>query len=326
MDRPLNRVGTLAPNFTNVVPMLVRTRPARAGRAVWAVWVMRVLGLVACVLACVLAGCVDARAVRTFALQSAAVAQTGDVADLGPESVERSIELTADAAQAETLRSALSEAHRNAERTIALQKVVQAYMRALARLADDELIAFDAELLALTDAAAGVGIARDETVAASTRSVLNLLARAATDAYRRGKLAEVIVAADTPLSEILDALIQLAERGVIGLLEDESAKAESAFGVRAAEARSALPGPGAEAVARLVEDADRAHRRAQADRAALVRAYVAALREIKNAHAMLANDASASNGKELAAWLRPYLERIESLRAQIAEARLRAAR
>lgn len=278
----------------------------------------------ACLLLVVLPACVDTGAVRDFAKLSASVAATKDVAQLGPESIERSIGFALEPDQAAALNQTLEDAKRNAERTIALQRVVVEYMKAIGHLADDELIGFDSELLALSDAAAGVGAFRDEQTAQATRSIAQLIARAATDAYRRGKLAEVITQADEPLQHVLQTLITLAERGSLGLLNDETAAAKLSYGLREAQAGDGLAEPPAKALRSLLSESRAEHEKAQAARREVVRAYAASLREVQAAHAMLAQDAANATGKELSAWLRPYLARIETLHTELADARIKA--
>ncbi|MBX3386724.1 MAG: hypothetical protein KF768_09150 [Phycisphaeraceae bacterium] len=264
-------------------------------------------------LAATLSACVNVTAVRDFALHAAAVTQDATVSRLGPESVERSLALAHASPSADALRETLEAARRDSARAQAIQRIVTEYFLSVARLADDQRIEFDSELLAFTDAAAGVGVLRNQRDAAATRSILNLIARAATDAHRRARLAEVIRTADEPLAHLLDALTELAERGTLSALDDESALAELAFGTTEREARDSLEPARANHTASTLRTLRREHARTQEARSAFLRAHVAALREIREAHALLARDAATTGPRELAAFLRPHLERLETL-------------
>jgi len=112
----------------------------------------------------------------------------------------------------------LREAQR--ERLLALHLAVEEYMRALARLASDEVVDYDAQYDALGKAAQNANFA-DDAEAKAVKKVGGVLTRAVADGYRQKKLREIIGDANEPLQVILGRL-----RAIAASIADETENLE----------------------------------------------------------------------------------------------------
>lgn len=172
-----------------------------------------------CVL--LLVGCANLQAIRQFA-QSSTEAETyktivADFAEIPErEKYYRPTEQH-DAYDAnKKKRSAEQEA------LLSIQRVMAEYMKALAELADDELISFDKSVDSLTEGLKGLDVLNDSELLAFS-SITKLLTRAMTDGYRQRQLKLII----TKSNDHLKKLISRQEELILTYIDDLSAEKKS---------------------------------------------------------------------------------------------------
>ncbi len=170
-------------------------------------------------LALLATACADLSGIQRFAATSARSAEYTRLIDAyvtSPGHVARYA--------AEDRRAVLEEQtkRREAQRgdLLALHLAVEEYMRALARLASDEVVDYDAQYDALGKAAQGANFA-DDAQAEAMKKVGGVLTRAVADGYRQKKLREVIEEANEPLQVILGRL-----RAIAASIADETQNLE----------------------------------------------------------------------------------------------------
>lgn len=168
-----------------------------------------------------LSGCVNLSAVQEFgklSADSAGYTRLTDEYVSAPERM-RHYTLESDKPTLAELDRQASERQAQGARLKAYHRAVEDYMKALADLAGDSVVAYDPELGALIDSANKASALTAEQ-AAPLKAVSNLLAHAATDAYRQRKLSEVIEAGNPPLQSILKDLTLLVQ-AYSASIEDE---------------------------------------------------------------------------------------------------------
>lgn len=172
-----------------------------------------------CVL--LLVGCANLQAIRQFA-QSSTEAETyktivADFAEI-PER-EKYYSPTERHATFDVHKKKRSSEH---EAFLNIQRVIAEYMKALAELADDELVSFDKSVDSLTEGLKGLNALNDSEIQAFG-SITKLLTRAMTDGYRQRQLKFII----TESNSHLQILISRQKELVLTYIDNLSAEKTS---------------------------------------------------------------------------------------------------
>lgn len=165
---------------------------------------MRSTGLIRSGLAAVLlllAACTDLSAVREFSRQAANTAEYRGIVQRYASYGERRVRYGLPPID-------VGDRQAQAAGLLAMQDAITAYMGALGTLADDRVVAVNAN--PLVDAAAKAGVV--EPAASATVTALgDIILRAAAGRYRQSQIGDVIAAANPPVQDLTARLIRFAE-------------------------------------------------------------------------------------------------------------------
>lgn len=164
----------------------------------------------------VLGGCTDLTAVQKFAAISAdSAAYTGLVGEY--VAIQQQIARYAPREKARREAEEKSKARAaQVPELLALHSTVTEYMQALGALAADDLVNYDEQIDGLGAQVASAKFASQDTADAAGK-VAKLIARAATDAWRRGEIRNLIGASNEPLQVVVGAM----RTSVDGLLVEQ---------------------------------------------------------------------------------------------------------
>ena len=142
----------------------------------------------------------------------------------------------------------------------------------------------------------------------SVAKLSGLITRAFTQHYQRGKLIDLLRAADPHVAVVCQALETVLSKDYSGLLDEEERAMKRRY--------QRVSGGGNPATVLLLnraysEDLVEFQRRRIA-----ANAYAAALKQVRDGHHQLAIDAGRLNDKEIALALAPYISQIQTLVAQ----------
>jgi hypothetical protein len=157
-----------------------------------------------------LGGCANLGAVKDFASLSADGAAYTALSDDYIGSPERTMRHTLRKDEAQRAKLTAQGKTREAQR-VQLQLYHQTladYMDALGALAADEVTSYDGQIGPLADAAARNGVIASDK-AGLVKSLGNLLADAATNAYRQRELNQLIARGNTPLQGVIADMVRL---------------------------------------------------------------------------------------------------------------------
>jgi hypothetical protein len=197
---------------------------------------------------------------------------------------------------------------------LAANRALQQYLTALGAMADDRIVRFDPQLDALTRAVVATDEFPRERVEAVS-GLAKLLARAATDGYRRAQLRDAIAAADSDVAAITDGLVVAVERAYLLTLDNERAALDRFYVKVIKEGRAAQP-----LTALLVLERRDDRLATLRGRRVAAQAYVSALRSIARGHRRLYESRDKLRARELAAELADYAAAIEALASDMEKA------
>ena len=194
---------------------------------------------------------------------------------------------------------------------LAANRALQQYLGALAAMADDRVVRFDPQLDALARAVVATNEFPRERVEA-VGGLTALLARAATDGYRRAQLRDAIAEANDDVQAITDGLVLVVDRAYLLTLHNERAALDRFYVKAIKEGRTEEP-----LTALLVLERRDDRLATLRDRRLAAQAYVSALRSVARGHRRLYESRERLNARELLAELADYAVAIETLAADI---------
>jgi hypothetical protein len=170
-------------------------------------------------LALLASGCANLGAVREFASTSSDAAQYTQLVGTYVNTPTRLIRYEPESQRPVLARQA---AERTAQQQPLLlrQRLIQSYMDGLGQLADDGLTTYDTQLDNLGSALEAAKFA-DQSEAAALAAVSKLLATAATERWRQGKLVTMIERSDAPFQVVVGSLVSIVETGFVADLANE---------------------------------------------------------------------------------------------------------
>ncbi|HEY7302881.1 MAG TPA: hypothetical protein VH601_02105 [Bryobacteraceae bacterium] len=185
-----------------------------------------------------------------------------------------------------------------------VSSLLSSYFRAV-----QELAAFDESTVSGEAQKAGEGVSAAAILSAnqadSVAKLSGLITRAFTEHYRRGKLRELLIAADPHIAVISQALEGIASKDYGGLLDEE----ERAMNRRYQETGVTTDA----AIVLLLNRAYREDLDELRQRRAAATAYSSALRQAREGHHQLASTITRLNNKEIALTLEPYIAELQAL-------------
>ncbi len=261
---------------------------------VW--WIVRswlILGLVGLAMA----GCANLSGIRDFAKISSATAEHTQLVSQyvdWPSAQKRF--------QPESQYPKLDEmiAKRQAQKDALLLRhtLIQEYMDALGHLAADEAVIYDKEVGKLGTAAKDAKFLDDKEEKAF-EAVANLVLRAATDAWRQGKLRELIRESNEPLQTSIAGLKKIVDQGFGGDLDAEKLAINAHYDIIEAQSSD-------KAAKAALEEWRTVRLDDVAKREQAIKTYSSALSKIAEAHQKLFDGLDHLNSKELLSTLNGY--------------------
>lgn len=177
-----------------------------------------ILAVLTAMLLILAAGCANLGAIRSFAERSSDIAGYTKLVNYyvdAPQEMARYRPAGAPQPSAE-----MEQARKKQKQALmARHKIIQTYMDALGQLAADEVVVYDKEVTALGNALKGNQF-MDQTQAAAFTALGKLVARAATDAWRQGKLKEIIREGNAPVQALVKGMQTVVEKGYAGEMEN----------------------------------------------------------------------------------------------------------
>lgn len=165
------------------------------------------------------AGCANLGAIRNFADQSSDIAGYTKLVNYyvnAPKEIAQyQPAMGRQGSSSELTRKGQKEA------LLARHKIIQTYMDALGQLAADEAVVYDKEVTALGNALQNNQF-MDKTEATAFIALGNLIAKAATDAWRQRRLRDIIKQGNAPVQAMVISMQKIVEKGYAGALEAES--------------------------------------------------------------------------------------------------------
>src|SRR4051812_8697324 len=177
-------------------------------------------------LALVFVGCVDLTAIRQFADQAAETASYTELTHFYIGHYDRIIRYR----DSDNLPpSADVEKRQNQELPLlGLQRGLVEYLNALAELASDRVVTYDQSLKGLADELKDSKLLADSR-ADAFQSISTLLAKAATDGYRRKKLKEFITQGNAPIQKVIDGLTNIVGQDFMRDIKSERKEIEGYY-------------------------------------------------------------------------------------------------
>jgi len=249
-------------------------------------------------------GCVDLSAVRDFAETSY---RTADYTQLVDGYIAAPGQLKRYAPDARKPAFDDEQRARQGQRQglLALHARVQDYMAALGSLASDGAVDFDKHYAKLEQAIADASFASSPQAAAA-RQLGDVLTKAATDGWRRRKIAALIEEANEPLQTVLSSLQRIVTKGFAEDLNQEEQTLDHYY--------AGLKQQSADRAALAAVDEWRETRLATLEHnERLVDTYAKALQAIKEGHQKLYDDRERLATKEVAALVRGYVTELKTL-------------
>lgn len=273
--------------------------------------------LIGCMLLLALSGCVNLSAVQEFGKLSADSAGYTRLTDEYVSAPERMRHYTLESDQSTLAELDKQAAARQAQgaRLKAYHKAVADYMKALADLASDNVVAYDPELGELIDSA-NKASALTEEQAAPLKAVSNLLAHATTDVYRQRKLSEVIEAGNPPLQAILQDLSQLVLAYSLSI-EDERMRLDFYYRGLIAQASEPIGIAGSRAAkepaaAQFIKQIHQERRAAFDERLKAATQYQQTIQVIAQAHQGLYNNRNHLGSAQAVSLIKSYSKQIQT--------------
>jgi hypothetical protein len=261
-----------------------------------------------------LVGCVDLSAIRRFADQAAETASYSELTHFYIGHYDR-ISRYRDAENSTTLAQDAEKRQKQEQPLLGLQRGLVEYLNALAELASDRAITYDQSLKGLTDELKDSKLLSDSR-ADAFQSISTLLAKAATDGYRRKKLKEFITRGNAPIQKVIDGLTNIVGKDFVRDISSERKEIEGYY--KEIIKRSPENDPSRELVRDkmlTVTDQLRAQEQACA-------AYVAAMAKIAQAHQELYDRRDRLANQETLTLLYSYGQEVVALRQKLRQTKL----
>jgi hypothetical protein len=220
-------------------------------------------------------GCVDLNAIRRFADQAAETASYSDLTHFYIGHYDR-ISRYRDSDSLPDPKE-VEKREKQEQPLLGLQRGLVEYLNALAELASDRAVSYDQSLKGLADELKDSKLLADSR-ADAFHSISTLLAKAATDGYRRKKLKDFITQGNAPIQKIIDGLTNIVGKDFVRDIVSERKEIEGYY--KEIIGRSQTNDPSRELVRDkmlTVNDELRAQEHACG-------AYVAAMSKIAQAH------------------------------------------
>ncbi|MDX6765720.1 MAG: hypothetical protein SFU85_02915 [Candidatus Methylacidiphilales bacterium] len=175
-----------------------------------------------------LVGCADLKGIRKFADTGAdSTSYNAFVTDYSGTVLRRK-EYAPGKEQIESIHVEYERRIKDQKRLLELNKTVTDYMAALAALASDETIDFSAESKELGGSLEKIGYLDKKETAAAT-ALFDLIAKAASEGYRQGKLKEIIKNSNADLQVLLGSIQQIVGTAYVQSLDSEKLALSSAY-------------------------------------------------------------------------------------------------
>lgn len=252
----------------------------------------------------VLAGCADLSAIKEFANISS---QSADYTALVNEYVafpsrqKRYMPVS----QHSHLTQIAADREIQKERLLLRLKLIDEYMQALGQLAADDLVNYDTRIDALGKAVSENKFA-DPKETGAFADMAKVLTRAATDAWRKSKIKELVEAANGPLQIVIKNLKQVVDEGFGGDIETEKATVQTYY--RTLVMKSADPA-GIEAV----KEWEEVRLASITERQNSIRTYSQILTKISEAHQKLYDNRHEITSKILLSQIQQYAKDLGKL-------------
>jgi hypothetical protein len=229
-------------------------------------------------IAIALVGCVDLSAIRRFADQAAETASYSDLTHYYISHYDRVARYSKIKPEDAAKHAADAEKRQKQELPLlGLQRGLVEYLNALATLASDQAVNYDQSLKGLADELKDSKLVTDSR-ADAFQSISSLLARAATDGYRRKKLKDFITQGNAPVQKLIDGLTNIVGVQFMREMDNERGAVEGYYDKIIAKATENDPATA------LVEDKKANDLDQIRARQAACGAYVAAMTKIAQAH------------------------------------------
>jgi hypothetical protein len=196
---------------------------------------------------------------------------------------------------------------------VAANRVLSSYFSALARLADDKYVGADPEISRLAIIAKKAGLSQPGIDAVA--GLAKYLTATGTDAYRRAKLTDAIVAENGNVTFITVALRDVMNLDYRRILNIEALAANDFYRASIADGRARDP------LAAILVMRDRDERMAELrKRGEVLDAYLRALDTVRNGHQKLYERRTQLRAKDVSAELVRHVEALERIEKQLERA------
>jgi hypothetical protein len=227
-------------------------------------------------LAIALAGCVDLGAIRRFADQAAETASYAELTESYINQFDR-IARYRKVDRHAALAEQANERHKQEQPLLGLQRGLVEYLNALATLASDQAISYDQSLKGLADELKDSKLVADSR-ADAFHSISSLLAKAATDGYRRKKLKDFITQGNAPIQKVISGLTNIVGVQFMREIDNERGEIDGYYN------KIILNAPENDPAVALVRDKMATDLDQIRARQAACGAYIAAMTKIAQAH------------------------------------------
>jgi hypothetical protein len=253
--------------------------------------------------AAALTGCVNLKAVHDFAAISTDGQTLRVVAAELADSPARQVRYASNEDAKKDLEAAAALGKKNARELVAFFGVVQRYLAALATLSSDGIVATNNELAGLTnEIAESTMFAANADATDAFGELSELVARAATDFYRRAELRRMIKAAAPHFPVAIGALQRVVTNDCVLQLQGELGALNQYYREQSGIADPAAP----KWAVVLVEEVRQDRETAVRDKIQVCRQYGVVLGKIAAGHAALVKNLNHLDAKDLVSELEGY--------------------
>lgn len=261
----------------------------------------------ALLLAAVLTGCVNLKAVHDFAGISTDGPTMQAVAAELADSPARQARYTTSEDARKDLETAAALGKKNERELVAMFGVIQRYLAALATLSGDGIVATDKAMAGLNKQIAGAKLfAANADARDAFGKIAVLVARAATDIYRRAEVRHMIKEAAPDFPVAMGALQRVVTNDCVRLLQGELGALNQYYREQSGIADPAAP----KWAVVLVEEVRQERENAVREKIRDCQLYGAALGHIASGHAALVKNLNHLDAKELVSELEGYEQEI----------------
>jgi hypothetical protein len=255
-----------------------------------------------------LVGCVDLTAIRRFADQAAETASYTELTHFYVGHYDR-ISRYRDSDNLPPAKD-VEKRQKEEQPLLGLQRGLVEYLNALAELASDRAVSYDQSLKGLADELKDSKLLADSR-ADAFQSISTLLAKAATDGYRRKKLKDFITQGNAPIQKVIDGLTNIVGKDFVRDISSERKEIEGYY--KEIIGRSQTNDPSRELVRdKMLTVTDQLRAQEQA-----CGAYVAAMAKIAQAHQELYDRRDRLANAETLTLVYSYSQEVIALRQKL---------